>query len=189
MSWGKPTCRDTEPWCKLHSMKAKNTRFSTNSQGPCRGTHKISKASDNTTRIFSRNPGDPCPSILSRNSPKVFTRTFPRPDRISTQGSLTQTHKVSVQGLRTRVNYPQGPKKCTAPQEERSNTKSTQKGLRKLYTAPQRELSSRYKNVERVGGAKVKSTPCHNDTTRHAQNGCVVARANVARDTNMKLEK
>ena len=94
MSWGKPTCRDTEPWCK-------NTPFSTNSQGPCRGTHKISEASDNTTRIFSRNPGDPCPSILSRNSPKVFTRTFPRPDRIST----------SVQALRTRVNYSQGPKK------------------------------------------------------------------------------
>ena len=50
-------------------------------------------------------------------------------------------------------------KKCTTPQQERSNTKSMQKGLRKLQ-----KLSSRYKNVERVAGAKVKSGPRHNES-------------------------
>ena len=121
---------------RTHGLSARP--LSTYSQGPCRGS--LSRGSDNTSEQGS----------------------FSRTQEIPVQASFQGTHKSPIQGPSQDLTgslCKDPPKKCTTPQQERSNTKSMQKGLRKLQ-----ELSSRYKNVESVAGAKVKSGPRHNES-------------------------
>ena len=144
-------CRDTEPWCKLHTKRTQAlskilfhqlTTLQGNSQDLCAG-----ELTTPVNKHLSKNPEGPCPSILSRNSQKLYA-TMQGPSQGPT-GSLRKDlkskvmrspHKRSFFKARTISSQGPTPKIRTAPQQEQSKTKSTWKGLRKLHTPPQQQV-------------------------------------------------
>ena len=121
---------------RTHGLSARP--LSTYSQGPCRGS--LSRGSDNTSEQGS----------------------FPRTQEIPVQASFQGTHKSPIQAPSQDLTgslCKDPPKKMHHATTRAIQHEVMQKGLRKLQ-----ELSSRYKNVERIAGAKVKSAPRHDES-------------------------
>ena len=126
---------------RTHGLSARP--LSTYSQGPCRGS--LSRGSDNTSEQGS----------------------FPRTQEIPVQASFQGTHKSPIQAPSQDLTgslCKDPPKKCTTPQQERSNTKSCRKGCASYKNYPAGTKMSK-------GLREPKSNQHHATTraTRHAQ--------------------